>query len=226
MAKGAGMIAPAMATMLCVLTTDVAIDQALLAALLHDAVEMSFNRISVDGDMSTNDTVFILANGRSGVRVRRRTAAARQFAQMLNQVTQRLASLIVQDGEGAHRMATIQVVGARSSGEALACAHTVATSSLVRTLLASGDPNVGRIAAAAGASGAWFRPDELEIRSGGSRVVHRGIAKRLGKTLARRLFAPREVAIQIHLHAGSSHASMLTCDLTEDYVRLNARYSP
>ena len=224
MAKGAGMVAPAMATMLCVLTTDVAIEQALLDELLDHAVEASFNRISVDGDMSTNDTVFILANGRSGVRIRRGTSLADQFAQMLNQVTERLARLIVQDGEGATRTAAIEVGGAKTEAEALACARQVATSSLVRTMLTSGDPNVGRIAAAAGASGARFRPDQLEIRINGQPVVVQGCAVRIGKTMARQLADSRAVSIHIALHAGRAHAAMLTCDLSEAYVRLNARY--
>jgi glutamate N-acetyltransferase/amino-acid N-acetyltransferase len=224
MAKGAGMIAPAMATMLCVLTTDVAIEQALLDELLQESVAASFNRISVDGDMSTNDTVFILANGRSGVRIRRRTSLADRFAQMLSRVTQRLARLIVQDGEGATRVATIDVEGAETEAGALACARAVAISSLVRTMLTGGDPNVGRIAAAVGASGVRFRPDRLEIRINGHPVVVRGCAVRVGKVVARQLAVSREVVIGVDLRAGRAHAAMLTCDLSEAYVRLNARY--
>mgnify|MGYP001583062835 CR=1 FL=1 len=225
MAKGAGMIAPNMATMLCVLTTDVAIDGGLLSEMLREAVERSFNRISVDGDMSTNDTVFILANGRCGARIRRGTTAARQFAAMLTEVARRLAHLIVKDGEGATRVATIAVAGARTEHEALACARSVASSSLVRTMLAGGDPNVGRIAAAAGASAARFRQEDLEIRVQGRPVVRHGMAARMGKALAKSLFAPREIAIQLDLHAGRGRAQMVCCDLTEAYVRLNAHYS-
>jgi len=224
MAKGSGMVAPSMATMLCVLTTDASIGQRLLRELLSEAVETSFNRISIDGDMSTNDAVFLLANGRAGLTVRRGRPEARQFAQMLTAVTQRLAYLLVKDGEGATRVATIEVLGARTEADAKACAHRVATSSLVRTMLASGDPNVGRIAAAAGASGAWFRPERLEIRIGGYPVVRRGVAQRLGEGLASRLLAPRELLIHIHLHVGRAQARMIACDLTEAYVRINARY--
>ena len=225
MAKGAGMIAPSLATMLCVLTTDVTGTPALLRELLREAVARSFNRVSVDGDMSTNDTVLLLANGRSGIRVTRGSRATRQFTQMLHQVTQRLAYLLVKDGEGATRVAMIDVHGARSAREAAACARQVATSSLVRTMLASGDPNVGRIAAAAGSSGARFDPNRLEIGIGGVPVVSGGVAHRLGKELARRLFAGREVLIQLHLHAGTHDAQMLACDLTEQYVRINAYYT-
>ena len=224
MAKGAGMIAPSMATMLCVLTTDVAIEQPLLTTLLRDAVEGSFNRISVDGDMSTNDTAFILANGRSGVRIRRGTEAAKRFARMLNEVTRRLAYLIVKDGEGATRVATFDVVHARTDAEALTCARQIARSSLVRTMLAGGDPNIGRIAAAAGASGARFRAEELEIRVGGHTVVSRGVATPIGKELARRLVGSRDVRVQVDLHTGRGRAHMVACDLTEAYVRLNASY--
>ena len=151
MAKGAGMIAPSMATMLCVITTDVAIASGLLRRLLAQAVERTFNRISVDGDMSTNDTVFALASGRSRVSVREGSPVARAFAQRLQAVAERLATLIVKDGEGAGKIAEIRVVGGRTDREAQACARQVAESVLVKTMLAGGDPNVGRIAAAVGA---------------------------------------------------------------------------
>ncbi|TPW00744.1 MAG: glutamate N-acetyltransferase / amino-acid N-acetyltransferase [Alphaproteobacteria bacterium] len=149
-------------------------------------MEATFNRISVDADMSTNDSVFILANGAAGVRIRPNTPAAKQWSAMLQAVCQRLASLIVKDGEGATRVATIEVVRARSDTQALRCARQIAGSSLVRTMLAGGDPNVGRIAAAAGASGAWFRPEALEIRIGGHTIVSRGDTNTLGKELVKR----------------------------------------
>ena len=225
MAKGAGMIAPSMATMLCVLTTDVAMEPSLLRRLVREAVEATFNRISVDADMSTNDSVFILANGASGVRIRPNTPAAKQWSAMLQAVCQRLAHLIVKDGEGATRLAMIEVVGARNDPQALRCARQIAGSSLVRTMLAGGDPNVGRVAAAAGASGAWFRPEALEIRIGERTVVSRGDTIALGKELARRLMSPRELRVQVDLQAGRGRARMVTCDLTEAYVRLNASYS-
>ena len=224
MAKGAGMIAPSMATMLCVLTTDVKIEAAFARRLLREAVEQSFNRISVDGDMSTNDCVFLLANGRSGVSVRPGAPTARQFARMLQAVTHRLAYLIVQDGEGATRVAAIQVAGARTDREALACARAVATSSLVQTMLASGDPNVGRIASAAGASGVRFDPKRLAIQIGGHTAVARGVARRIGKELAKQMFGSRDVTIRLDLGAGRGTAHMTTCDLTEAYVRINAFY--
>ena len=225
MAKGAGMIAPSMATMLCVLTTDATTSPALLRALLRDATKRTFNQISVDADMSTNDTVFVLASGRSGVRVRPDTSSERIFTQMLETVMMRLAQLIVQDGEGATRTLEIHVLGARTTREAQACARQVACSPLVKTMLAGGDPNVGRLAAAVGSSAAYFDPGQLEIAIGSQRVVAQGVAQRLGKAVSRTLLAHPHVTARIHLHAGRAEGRMLTCDLTEEYVRINARYS-
>ncbi len=225
MAKGAGMIAPSMATMLCVVTTDVAIAPGLLRRLLRQAAARTFSRITVDGDMSTNDAVFALASGASRASVRPGTAGARLVQQMLLAVLGRLATCIVQDGEGASRLMRVQVLGARTEAEAQACARQVACSPLVKTMLAGGDPNVGRIAAAAGASGAWFDPEQLDIAIGGQPVVSRGLARRLGKSVSRSLLAHPEVEVRIHLHAGRAQGRMLTCDLTEQYVRINARYT-
>lgn len=225
MVKGAGMIAPSMATMLCVVTTDVAIAPGLLRTLLQAATERSFNRISVDGDMSTNDTVFALASGWAGVTIRHGTAAARQFARMLEAVAMKLAARIVKDGEGAERTMEVRVAGARTDREAQACARQVACSPLVKTMLAGGDPNVGRIAAAVGSSPARFNPDQLEITLDAQRVVARGVALRVPKTICRQLLMHPDVTVRIHLHAGRGQGRMLTCDLTEEYVRINARYS-
>ena len=225
MAKGAGMIAPSLATMLCVLTTDVTIEPRLLKGLLQEAAERSFNRISVDGDMSTNDTVFALASGQAGVRIRRGAVAHRRFAWMLNLLTQRLAALLVKDGEGVTRIATVDIRGARTESEAKACARQVANSPLVKTMLAGSDPNVGRIAAAVGASGARMDPRKLEIRISGRRVVSRGTALRLSKFVTRMLLRRPEVPIRVDLHAGRAQAAMMSGDLTEEYVRINAGYA-
>ena len=225
MAKGAGMIAPSMATMLSVLTTDVAIASGPLRTILQEVTERTFNRISVDGDMSTNDTVFALASGRSGVTIRAGTPSLEPFTQMVQAVAEALAKLIVKDGEGATRIMEVEVLGARNEQDAQACARQICNSPLVKTMVAGGDPNVGRIAAAAGASGAQFDADQLEITIGNQPVVARGEALRLPKSVSRSLWLPPEVTVRIHLHAGRAQARMLTCDLTEDYVRINARYS-
>lgn len=225
MAKGAGMIAPSMATMLCVVTTDVTIAPEFLRALLQHAVTGTFNRISVDGDMSTNDTVFALASGCAGVTIRRGTKEANTFSAMLTAVTGRLARSIVQDGEGAAKLMVIDVVGARNDREAQACARQIANSPLVKTMLAGGDPNVGRIAAAAGASSARFDPAKLEIAIGPTTLVVRGVALNSDTAAVRKLLSRDEVNVRVHLHAGRGRGRMLSCDLTEEYVQINAGYA-
>jgi len=225
MAKGSGMIAPSMATMLCVITSDVDIEPAFLRELLQGASERTFNRISVDGDMSTNDTVYALASGASGIKVRRGTRAAKIFAKMLEAVCEQLAYLIVKDGEGAARLMRVDVVGARNDQEALACARQVAYSPLVKTMLAGGDPNVGRIAGAVGASPAMVDPDRMEIFLGSHCAVRNGEATRLNKSLMRQLLSHSFVSVRVDLHQGRGSGWMTTCDLTEKYVRINAGYA-
>jgi len=224
MAKGAGMIAPSMATMLCVLTTDVAIAPGLLREALREATNLTFNRISVDGDMSTNDAVLTLANGRSGVAIRR-TAEVKLFMAMLMAVSAKLAACIVEDGEGASKVMEVQVVGARTEHEAKRCARQVANSPLVKTMLAGADPNVGRIAAAVGASAARFDPDRLDIFLDHRPVVSKGAALHVGTAMLRSLLAKPRVEVRVDLRAGRARALMVTCDLTEAYVRINAGYS-
>ena len=229
MAKGVGMIAPHMATMLCVLTTDAALEASWAASLLRASVERSFNRVTVDGDMSTNDSVFLLANGRAGLRIRRGTPQARQFHAMLDAVTQRLAGLLAKDGEGASTVVRIEVSGARSAPEAQRCARRIASSLLVKTMLAGGDPNMGRVAAAARASGARFDPSRLEIGIRGvGAVVRNGGMVAFDVARARRGLQSSAAScpvITVDLHAGNASAWMTTCDLTEEYVRINAHYS-
>ena len=204
-------------------------DSRLLAEWLRDDVDASFNRITVDGDMSTNDSVFLLANGRSGVAIRRGSAAAHQFRELLGHVTQRLAYLLIQDGEGATSVLKIRVQGARTGTEAQRCARQAASSLLVKTMLAGRDPNVGRLAAAVGASGVAFDPARLDIRlEGFGVVVAQGILKPFDAKAARRWLQPQSgtpPAVVIDLHTGRASSSILTCDLTEEYVRINAHYS-
>ena len=225
MAKGAGMIAPSMATMLSVMTADVGAAPGVLRHLLREAVAATFNRVSVDGDMSTNDTVFLLANGRSGVQLCHGTPSVSRFARALRTVAQRLARLIVEDGEGASRIMDVIVSGARSSRDAQACARQVALSPLVKTMLAGGDPNVGRIAAAVGASPARFDPDKLEIFLEDQRVVTKGHLVSFSLSVVRTLLRRPEVTVRIDLHAGRAEDRMSTCDLTAEYVRINTGYA-
>lgn len=225
MAKGAGMIAPSMATMLCVLTTDASVSPGLLRKVLQQAVGRSFNRISVDGDMSTNDSVFFLANGASKTAIRPGTRAGSVFIAMVEAVCRKLAFLIVQDGEGAGKLMEIKVAGARNQKDADSCARQIAFSPLVKTMLAGSDPNVGRLAAAAGASNARFNPDHLEIHVSGVKTVSRGVALNLSKAVLRRLLNRPVVPVRVDLHAGNAAAAMWTCDLTAEYVRINAGYA-
>jgi len=224
MAKGAGMIAPSMATMLAVVTTDARVAAPVLRRLLREITENTFNRMTVDGDMSTNDCVLLLANGRSGVSAHPGSRALRELRGMLHQALEHLAIEIVRDGEGSTRLMHVEVIGARTDQEAQACARHVACSSLVKTMLAGGDPNVGRIAAAAGASAARFDPRRLDVFIEGHRLVSGGVVGR--DALAAREWLRRpEVRVRIELHAGHGTGWMRTCDLTEEYVRINAHYA-
>ena len=223
MAKGAGMIHPRLATMLAVVTTDYPLDAGEPAALLRDAVDASFNRISVDGECSTNDAVVLLANGASGVD---RTAASDdRFAAALGEVCAALAREIVSDGEGSTVLLEIAVTGAASAAEAEAVARRIATSPLVKTAAFGRDPNWGRVLAAAG-SAPWnggfaqVDADRLTVSFDGTPVFVRG--EPTGTTPA---LGGSAVAIDLDLGLGVGEASYLASDLTYDYVKLNAEYT-
>lgn len=228
MAKGAGMIHPNMATMLGVLTTDAAVPIKSLQTLLHQAVDQSFNRISVDGDTSTNDTVLLLANGASGVAAADKDSLA-AFAAGLNHVCTQLAKLIVADGEGATKFVTIRVTGAAGAAEAHTIAQTIATSPLVKTALAGSDPNWGRILAAAGRAGVAFDQNRLALAVGRPagpclQLVINGMPTTYAEAEAAAIFAQPEIDIYLDLAQGSGEATVWTCDLTHEYVRVNADY--
>ncbi|MBI4355987.1 MAG: bifunctional glutamate N-acetyltransferase/amino-acid acetyltransferase ArgJ [Candidatus Omnitrophica bacterium] len=225
MAKGAGMIAPHMATMLCFLTTDAGLTPRLLRAALRRA-SAPFNQITVDGDMSTNDAALLLANGLAGNRTLRVAGPAfEQFCALLTRVTEALACAIVRDGEGATKVAGITVRHARTLREADRCARQVANSPLVKTMLAGGDVNVGRVIAAVGASPARFRPERLEVRLDGLPVFRQGTMIGAARRHVRSALQRAEVQFIIDLHAGGATSTVHTCDLTEHYVRINARYT-
>ncbi|MHB8754824.1 MAG: bifunctional glutamate N-acetyltransferase/amino-acid acetyltransferase ArgJ [Candidatus Acidiferrales bacterium] len=224
-AKGAGMIHPRMATMLAFVVTDAAAPPALLRRALRDAVRKTFNAITVDGDTSTNDTLALLANGASGARtIRSRGADYRSFLAALESVCQSLALQIVADGEGAHRVVEIEIRGALSDRDADEVARTIANSPLVKTALAGGDPNWGRILAAAGRSGVRFKPDRVEIRMAGILMCRNGRAYPFAERAAHRKLLSAHVPIVVDLHAGRGTARVWTCDFTGDYVRINASY--
>jgi glutamate N-acetyltransferase/amino-acid N-acetyltransferase len=191
--------------------------------MLRAVVERSFNRISVDGDTSTNDTVYLLANGASGARP---AASERKKVQAaLNEVAERLAVAIVRDGEGARKLLTIDVEGAVSDRAAAAIARAIANSPLVKTALAGADPNWGRILSAAGASGARFDPARVDIDLNGFAVCRRGAAAEFSEDEVKRSLEAHESALRFAIRGkGKGRARFWTCDLTEKYIEINASY--
>lgn len=225
-AKGAGMICPNMATMLSFLTTDANIELKALRRSLKDAVYNSFNAITVDGDMSTNDTVLILANALAGnPKIKYGSSDYKIFSEALNYVASHLAKEIVRDGEGATKFIEIEVKGAKSPGDAKRIAKQIANSNLVKTTIAGEDPNIGRVASAAGASGIKFNESRLDIYLNGTKAVSGGnvIYKNIPKL--KNLLKKKEIIITLDLNQGRNSATVLTCDLTEEYIKINARYN-
>jgi glutamate N-acetyltransferase / amino-acid N-acetyltransferase len=222
MAKGAGMIHPNMATMLCFITTDASIDKASLRDCVDEAVELSFNRISVDGDTSTNDTVIVLANGRSGTNLLKSYHPQYQlFKKTLTHVMRKLARMIVEDGEGITRVVDVVVKGAANAQDAKLAALAVAKSELIKTSWAGGDPNWGRIMAALGYSGARVREEMVEIFYDGLVAVINGQPSKTPLAKLKKIARQPKFTITIHLHSGAGEYSVLTTDLTEEYVRIN-----
>lgn len=226
MAKGSGMIHPAMATMLGYLTTDAAITRTALQRALTQAVDDSFNCISVDGDTSTNDTVLCLANGLAGNRpITEGTSAFRQFVRLLTEVCQPLALAICRDGEGVTKVVRIEVEGARTTLQARQVANTIGTSNLVKTALFGEDANWGRVMAAIGRAGVTMDPAKINVSFGGVPMVRNGVG--LGPAAERRIakvFQRKEFTIQVKLGQGRHRSHLWTTDLSYDYVRINASY--
>jgi glutamate N-acetyltransferase/amino-acid N-acetyltransferase len=220
-AKGSGMLEPDMATMLAFLATDAAVTPAFLRRLLRRAADVSFNRLTVDGETSTSDTVLLLANGVAGHPPLRdaRSPGARRFAAALQDVSVQLARELARDGEGATRLVTVRVTGARSRAEAERAARRIANSVLVKTAIFGGDPNWGRILQTLGASRLPLDLSRTSVTLGG---VSAGPAAR--RRAAARLQGP-EVEVGVRLGAGRGEACVWTCDLSYDYVRINAEYT-
>ena len=224
-AKGAGMIRPDMATMISVLATDAEVDPRTLDRILRHAADASYHRISVDGDTSTNDSVFAFASGTAGA------CDETVLAQAFREVACDLAKMIVCDGEGFERSLSVRVTGAASRADALRVAETVASSLLVRTAITGGDPNWGRIVAAAGRAGVAFRPSDLELRVGGILIFRDGEPCPADRDLVRAAFNGSHVDIVISLGASegaeaeANSDTFLSCGLTTEYVRLNADYT-
>jgi glutamate N-acetyltransferase / amino-acid N-acetyltransferase len=224
-AKGAGMIHPDMATLLAFVTTDVAISKSALQTALRQAVKQSFNRLSVDGDTSTNDTLIALANGAAENETI--TSAGRDFetfTKALTDVCRELAIQVARDGEGARKLITIRVRHAPSERDAEKIAVTIATSPLVKTAIAGEDANWGRILAAAGRSGARFEVDKVEIKLGDLTVARRGRGLQFSEERALEILRRDEVTINVDLHQGEAEVTEWTCDMTEGYIRINADY--
>ncbi len=223
-AKGAGMISPNMATMLAFIVTDAASPAAALRRVLAHAAPMSFNAITVDGDMSTNDTLMLLASGAAANRkpAQRELAA---FEDAVGAVAHSLARQLVYDGEGASKFVNVEVRGARSVADAARIARQIANSPLVKTAFFGNDPNVGRITAAAGACGVRFDPDRIELWVDKIRIAARGMILTEALPHAAQAMRPREFSVRLDLKQGPARFSMMTCDLSYDYVRINAEYT-
>ena len=223
MTKGAGMIEPNMATMLGFLFTDADIKPAPLRKMLRSAVDESFNSISVDSDTSTNDTVFLLANGASGVAPKKQDRGA--FEAALRQVCEQLATSIVRDGEGARKLLTIYVEGAANDRDAKQLARAIANSPLLKTALAGADPNWGRILMAAGKSGVKFDPLAVDVFLNGSQLCERGVRADFDEPTVQKTMEEAESVLRLHIRGnGKGQARFWTCDLTEDYIKINAEY--
>lgn len=224
-AKGAGMIAPRMATMLCFIVTDAAIERACLSKALRSAVSASFNKISVDGDMSTNDSVLILANGLAvNTPITSSSRHLRTFSDALLDITSSLAEMIIRDGEGATKVIAVEVEGARTQSDARLAARAIGQSLLVKTALYGNDANWGRIIAALGYSGAAIREERVSIAIDGLTVVNRGLATGLDRKANALLKKAARLTLTISLGMGRFGDRILTCDLSEDYVKINAEY--
>ncbi len=221
-AKGAGMIAPNMATMLSVIATDAHIAPDLLQAMLRRAVDRSFNCIVVDGDMSTNDTALVMANGMSGVRVDEHNAA--RFGAALTELCLNLAQAIVRDGEGVTKFITLHITGARSVAEARRIGNAIATSALVKTAFYGGDPNWGRILAAAGRADVPLDPARLALWYNDLQLVAEGAPLNYDEARAKLHAQQRELSVRLDLGLGEAEATLWTCDLSHDYVSINGHY--
>jgi len=228
-AKGSGMIHPDLATLLAVLTTDAVAEPAALAPLFHRVVDRTFNAISVDGDTSTNDTVLLLAGGVSGVDPARDAAVWVQFEEAVLFVARTLALAIVADGEGATKMLEIHIVGAASERAAREVGRAIARSALVKTAIFGADPNWGRVLAAAGAAGVPLAADRLSLQAAGDgdwvTLATGGATAHPDPGQARAVFEQKEIRLRLDLGVGRAEAVVWTCDLTPEYIKINADYT-
>jgi glutamate N-acetyltransferase/amino-acid N-acetyltransferase len=225
-AKGSGMIHPDLATLLCFITTDAGVDLAFLRLALQEAVAISFNMVSIDGDTSPNDMVLIMANGLAGGKpVVKGSQQAEVFQLALNQLCVHLARAIARDGEGATKLIEVTVRGAASVADARLAARTIVSSPLVKAAVHGSDPNWGRVVAAAGRSGVQLVEAGLDLHIGGICVVNKGCPLPFEREKAVRVLDGSEVAITLDLNIGSAAATAWGCDLSEEYVTINSEYT-
>ncbi|MHB8105260.1 MAG: bifunctional glutamate N-acetyltransferase/amino-acid acetyltransferase ArgJ [Dehalococcoidales bacterium] len=223
--KGSGMIHPDMATLLCFLTTDAAVEAGFLRQALNNAVAVSFNMLSVDGDGSTNDTVLLMANGTAGGKtITKGSDRAKTFQQTLDKVCIYLAREAARDGEGATKLIEVKVSGALSLKDAQMAARTIVSSPLVKTAVYGADPNWGRILAAAGRSGASLEENKTELYIGDTRIVKDGSPVDFDRKPVVKYLKGKEVYFNLNLHLGKMEATAWGCDMTEEYVKINAEY--
>ncbi len=222
--KGSGMIMPNMATMLAFISTDAGIEKSLLQELLSNAVKITFNKISVDGETSTNDMVLLLANGLSKIKIQKNTDEYSAFKEALTDICKEMAKAIVSDGEGATKLVTINVKNAKTGHDADLIGKSIANSSLVKTAIYGADANWGRILSAAGQSGADFDPSKVSISFNDLPVLLPSYKLAVDEEKATKILSKSDFVINVDLNYGSEEATWWTCDLTEEYVRINADY--
>lgn len=224
-AKGSGMIRPNMATMLCYITTDIAIDQTLLQKAVSGCVEKSFNMISVDGDMSTNDMVIVLANGEANnAKITEENADYQIFFDKLMMLCTELAKQIAADGEGASKFLTINVKGAKSFADAKTVGMAIANSPLVKTAFFGEDPNWGRVICAVGYSGADMLPEKTVVKFGGITIFANGTGATYDEKALAHVMKEKDIVIDIELNMGQEDATVWSCDLSYEYVKINGEY--
>ena len=228
-AKGAGMIHPDMATLLAVVTTDAVSEPGTLRPFWKRVADRTFNAISVDGDTSTNDTALLLANGHAGIDPSRDGATWKLFEEAVTEVARTLALAIVEDGEGATKRLEIQIVGAQTEAHAREVGRAIARSTLVKTAIYGGDPNWGRVLAAAGVAGVSLVADRITLQAGTSNgwltLASGGATAFADAAQARAIFEQKAIRLRLDLGLGRSEAVVWTCDLSPDYVRINSDYT-
>ena len=224
MSKGSGMIMPNMATMLAFITTDADISKNALQKLVTSASDKTFNRISVDGETSTNDMVLMMANGISGVQVTEETALYDIFEEALTAMCKVLAKAIVADGEGATKFVTVFVNKAKTESDANLVAKAIATSPLVKTALNGEDANWGRIISSAGMSGADFNPANVQIKFGDLPILNPNFEVVVDEVKAKEILSEKEIVLNVNLNEGNCATEWWTCDYSEEYIKINAYY--